>query len=113
MDERGAMVRRSRWRYLAPIALAAAITGTYLVVHNGLMHKSSTSQSHVSTHGHSTTTTTRRGKASKSKIYVVRPGDTLSGISQKTGVSIQTIQALNRNLNPNSLQTAQRLRLRR
>jgi LysM repeat protein len=112
MYERGAMVRRSRWRYLAPIALAAAITGTYLIVHNGLMHNSSTSHSHVSTQGHSTTTT-RRGRASRSKFYVVRPGDTLSGISQKTGVSIQTIQALNRNLNPNSLQTAQRLRLRR
>jgi LysM repeat protein len=113
MYDRGAMVRRSRGRYLAPIALAAAIAGTYLIVHDGLMHKSSTSHSHVSTQGHSNTTTTRRGKASRSKFYVVRPGDTLSGISQKTGVSIQTIQALNRNLNPNSLQTAQRLRLRR
>jgi LysM repeat protein len=50
----------------------------------------------------------------RTKFYVVKPGDTLSSISQKTGVSIQTIQALNRGLlDPNSLQTAQRLRLRR
>ena len=48
------------------------------------------------------------------KSYVVRRGDTLSSISQKTGVSIQTLQALNHKLiDPNSLQTAQRLRLRR
>ena len=109
MYDRRAMVRRSRGRYLAPIALAAAITGTYLVVHSGLTDKSSTTQSHVS----SKPSTTRHGRT-RSKFYVVKPGDTLSSISQKTGVSIQTIQALNHKLiDPNSLQTAQRLRLRR
>jgi LysM repeat protein len=92
MYDRAAM-RRSRWRYLAPIALAAAITGTYLVVHNGLTHKSSTTPAHVS---------------------VVKHGDTLSSISQKTGVSIETLQSLNHSLiDPNSLHIAQRLRLRR
>ncbi|HEV7174651.1 MAG TPA: LysM domain-containing protein [Solirubrobacteraceae bacterium] len=103
-------MRRSRWRYLAPIALAAAIAGTYVVVHNGLTHKSSTTSSHVS--GRSTTT--RHGKSSRAKFYVVKRGDTLSSISQKTGVSIQTLQSLNHSLNdPNSLHIAQRLRLRR
>jgi LysM repeat protein len=112
MYDRGAMVRRSRGRFLAPIALAAAITGTYLVVHNGLTHKSSTTRSHVSTRP---PTTPRHGKYARAKFYVVRPGDTLSTISQRTGVSIETLQALNRTLrvDPNSLQTAQRLRLRR
>jgi len=103
-------MRRSRWRYLAPIALAAAITGTYVVVHNGLTHKSSTSPSHVS----SRPNTTRRGRFARAKFYVVKRGDTLSSISQKTGVSIQTLQSLNHSLiDPNSLHIAQRLRLRR
>jgi hypothetical protein len=110
MYDRLAMARRSRGRYLAPIALAAAITGTYLVVHNGLTHKSSTTHSHVATRA----TRTRHGRFARAKFYGVKPGDTLSSISQKTGVSIETLQALNRKvIDPNSLQTAQRLRLRR
>ena len=110
MYDRWAMVRRSRGRFLAPIALAAAITGTYLVVHNGLTHKSSTTRSHVS----SRPTPPKHGKFDRAKFYVVKHGDTLSSISQKTGVSIQTLQSLNRSLiDPNSLHIAQRLRLRR
>jgi LysM repeat protein len=110
MYDRRPMVRRSRGRYLAPIALAATITGTYLVVHAGLHHSSSTTQSHVSKQPGQP----HRGRLTKSRFYIVKRGDTLSSISQKTGVSIQTLQALNPKLvDPNSLQTAQRLRLRR
>ena len=109
MYDRAAM-RRSRWRYLAPIALAVAITGTYLVVHNGLTHKSSTTPAHVSGRPNPT----RHGRFARTKFYVVKHGDTLSSISQKTGVSIQTLQSLNHSLiDPNSLHIAQRLRLRR
>src|ERR1700742_4921119 len=110
MYDRWAVVRRSRGRYLAPIALAATITGTYLVVHNGLTNKSSTTRSHVS----SRPNTSRHGKFTRSRFYVVKRGDTLSSISQKTGVAIQTLQSLNHSLiDPNSLHIAQRLRLRR
>lgn len=110
MYDRRAMVRRSRGRYLAPIALAAAVTGTYMVVHNGLTHKPSAPASHVSNQ----LPIKHHSRSVRTKFYVVKPGDTLSSISQKSGVSVQTIQALNRNLiDPNSLQTAQRLRLRR
>ena len=104
------MARRSPGRYLAPLALAAAVAGTYLIVHAGLTHNSSTSTSHVS----SRATTAKRGKTEKAKFYVVQPGDTLSSISQKTGVSVVTLEALNPKLvDPNSLQAAQRLKLRR
>jgi LysM repeat protein len=110
--DRRAMVRRSRGRYLAPIALAATITGTYLIVHNGLTHESSTTTSHVT---HQPPAVARRSKGvARAKYYVVQPGDTLSSISQKTGVSVSTLESLNPKLtDPNSLQTAQRLRLRR
>jgi hypothetical protein len=47
------------------------------------------------------------------KFYVVRPGDTLSAISVKTHVSISRLLSLNPLVSPNSLQTGQRLRLRR
>jgi LysM repeat protein len=49
------------------------------------------------------------------RFYIVKSGDTLSQISSKTGVSVERLTELNRSLAsaPNSLQTGQRLRLRR
>jgi LysM repeat protein len=103
------MAARNRARYLAPIALAAAITVTYLVVHAALGVKSSSSHSQVVL-PRQTTTTKRVTRAS---VYTVRSGDTLSQISVKTGVSVPTLEALNPGINPNALQTGQRLKLRR
>jgi len=98
-------MRRSPVRFLAPIALAAAIVATYVVVHHGLTTKHKAPQVH--------TVTRRHGKFAKAKFYVVQPGDTLSTISQKTGVPVPVLEALNPSVNPNALQTGQRLRLRR
>jgi LysM repeat protein len=43
----------------------------------------------------------------------VQPGDNLTSISTKTGVSVPILEQLNSSLDPNSLQTGQRLRLKR
>ena len=108
------MAARRPSRYLAPIALLAAAAAITLVV-----------KDHVNSHSHASTTNTSTGSLVQATrqvqhrshrrpphFYTVRAGDTLSGISQKTGVSISTIQRLNRGLNPSALQTGQRLRLR-
>ena len=109
--DRGAMVRRNRARYLAPIALIAAITGTYLIVHGALKPKSSTAQSQTVT---TPRAPRRRTKFARARFYTVQPSDTLISISSKTGVPVATLEALNRAItDPNSLQTGQRLRLRR
>ena len=105
---------RNPARYIAPLALAAAITGTYLIVHHALADKhSSTTTATV----HTTSTVARHGHsgpaASKATFYVVKSGDSLLAIAAKTGVSITTIEALNPHLNPNRLQPSQRIRLRR
>ena len=112
----GAMVGwRNPARYIAPLALAAAVTATYLIVHHALIDKhSSTSTATV----HTTSTVVRRhghsgGTLSNAKFYVVKSGDSLLGIAAKTGVAITTIEALNPHINPNNLQPSQRLRLRR
>ena len=109
------MAARRPSRYLAPIALLAAAAAITLVV-----------KDHINTHSHASTTSTHSGSLVQSirhvahqphhraaKFYTVRSGDTLSGISQKTGVSILNIERLNSGLNPSALQTGQRLRLRR
>jgi LysM repeat protein len=101
------MVGRSRARYLAPIALAAVIAGTYLVVHAGLSKKHSVA--------HSQARGTHRGhrKFARVKFYVVRSGDSLTRIARVTGIPISTLESLNPRIDPNALQTGQRLRLRR
>lgn len=95
-------------RYLALLALLAAIVATLLVVRAGL-----------GTSHHALTTPTRRLPVTHAhhrskKFYVIHSGDTLSSISLKTGVSVGELQTLNPSLtsNPNALQTGQRLRLR-
>jgi LysM repeat protein len=97
-------------RLLAPIALAAVAVGVYLIVHAGLpTHHQASSQT-------ATVLTTKRKTSRRvghPKFYVVRAGDTLSAISVRTHVPIARLLGLNPLVSPNSLQTGQRLRLRR
>ena len=106
---------RNPARYIVPLALAASVTATYLIVHHAISdkHSSSTTSTVLTT----STVAHRHGNAapgsSKAKFYVVKSGDSLSGIAVKTGVPMTTIESLNPHLNPNALQPSQRLRLRR
>jgi LysM repeat protein len=101
------MVARNRARYLAPIALAATIAGTYIIVHNALTAK------HTATQTRSAVRPRPRGRFARAKYYTVQSGDSLTSIAVKTGIPLTTLQALNPHVDPNSLQTGQRLRLRR
>jgi LysM repeat protein len=101
----------SKWaRYLAPIALLAVGTGTYLVIHSGLKPKPAitATQSQPQNQGSG-----RRHRRRSAKFYRVHGGDSLSGIAVKTGVPLATLEALNPRVPPNALQNGQRLRLRR
>jgi hypothetical protein len=102
------MVGRNRARYLAPIALAATITATYLVVHAVLADKRTPAPTHL-VHRRAR----HHRKLVKAGAYVVQSGDTLSSISSKTGIPVPTLQQLNPGLDANALQIGQRLRLRR
>ena len=46
------------------------------------------------------------------KFYVVQPGDSLSLIAEKTGVSLDRLQELNPDIDPQLLASGERLRLR-
>ncbi|MBV9336729.1 MAG: LysM peptidoglycan-binding domain-containing protein [Solirubrobacterales bacterium] len=103
---------RNPARYLAPLALAAAATATYLIVHHALEDKHAspapaivqTTSTHARSGGHA--------NAAKAKFYLVQPNDTLSKIATRTGVSLSTLEALNPSINPDALHPTQRLRLR-
>jgi LysM repeat protein len=102
-----AMLAKSA-RLLAPLALAAVAAGVYLIVHSGVAthHQTVTHSATAPTPGH-------KRHRPRPKYYVVRPGDTLSAIAVKTHTSMGKILSLNPLVSPNSLQTGQRLRLRR
>ena len=105
-----AMVASKPSRYLAPLALVVAAGATVVVV---------TSQLHPAHHASAATTaatttaTQRHVSLRPTRSYVVKSGDTLSAIAAKTGVGLAAIEALNPGVNPSSLQTGQRLKLRR
>jgi LysM repeat protein len=100
-------------RLLAPLALAAVAVGVYLIVHSTVakphhtVTRSGTTLQPTGRHHHK--------PQARAKFYVVKQGDTLSSIAQKTGVSLSRMSSLNPSVSapPYSLQTGQRLRLRR
>jgi LysM repeat protein len=46
------------------------------------------------------------------RFYVVKPGDNLASIAQRTGVPLEELQTLNPELDPQGLVSGQRVRLR-
>lgn len=48
----------------------------------------------------------------KAKTYEVEEGDTLTTISRKTGISVQRLQKLNPDVDPQALQLGQEIKLR-
>ena len=104
------MVGRNPARYLAPIVLIATAVGVYLIV---TKHVSGNSATTTATQVHDGTARPRPPQSRAAAFYTVKPGDSLTSIATKTGVSIATLEQLNPSLNPDSLQTGQRIRLRR
>jgi LysM repeat protein len=104
---------RNPARYLAPLALAATIAATYVIVHHTVLDKhtsssTTTSVVHQVTHA-------RGGSPSastKARFYIVRTNDTLSKIAGQTHVSLATLESLNPTVNPNALHPGQKLKLR-
>jgi LysM repeat protein len=94
-------------RLLAALALVAAVVAVFVVV-------SSNTGSDESPAGKNerAAKTGKKSKKPKRAAYEVQGGDTLTGIAQKTGVSVDRIEALNPELDPQALQAGQKLKLR-
>jgi LysM repeat protein len=110
------MFRRNPARFLAPIALVAFAVALYTVISHGTQagtgSSSSAGQQRTAspaggTHG------SHHKRRHRRRVYVVRSGDTPSGIAAKTGVALATLRRLNPTLDPQSLAPGQRIRLRR
>jgi LysM repeat protein len=101
-------------RFLAPIALAAVGVGVYLIVHSTVVHNTTTATQSSTTIANGSQHKARKHRRLP-RFYIVKSGDTLGRISARTHVAVTALTTLNPSLagNPNSLQTGQRLRLRR
>ncbi len=103
------MPHRSPARFLAPLAVVAVSTAVYLVVQAGMGDESASS----STPTRTTSADKQQKVASTRATYVVRTGDTLSAIAQRTGVPLDRLHQLNPAIDVNSLNAGQKLTLRK
>jgi LysM repeat protein len=109
--------RRNPARWLAPLALVACAVAVYSLVNDNLRSDApsrpatSTAATGRSADG-ATRNASTKGKARRKRTYKVKPGDTLSAISAKTGVPLEQIQRLNPALDSQSLQTGEKIKLR-
>ena len=106
------MPARSPARWLAPIALVTAAVAVYAVVapqrgDDAASGDRTPAAAQHRTGSATTTTTTARHR----RTYTVRAGDTLSGIAERTGVSLAALIRLNEGVDSQTLQTGQRLKL--
>jgi len=102
------MAGRSPARFLAPLALVAVVVALYLV----LTDPGSKTDTERTGGSQPSATATKTPKAKrKRKVYVVKPGDTPSGIAAKTGVSLEQLEKANPKLDPQLLAPGQRIRL--
>jgi LysM repeat protein len=100
------MADRKLARFVAPMALLAAVVGIMVVVQVSRSDNGAPSQAH-----RATTTHTARPAKPKARAYVVKPGDNLTVIASKTGVDVDTLQQLNPGIDPQALRVGQRLTL--
>lgn len=113
------MRRSTPARFLAPLALFACALAVWLIVKPaGDTGSASSGTPSVST------STTAKKPASPERVkqpsrsakppggtYTVKSGDTLSGIAQTTGTSVQELLALNDGLDANTMQVGQKIKL--
>lgn len=114
---------RSPLRLLAPLALIAFGFALFLVVSGSDVEEEPTStarQSQESDLGETETSPPATEQTDEEDRearlpddnYVVKSGDTLAAIAEKTGVPVERLQDLNPDLDPQALVSGQKIKLR-
>src|ERR1044071_1275429 len=103
------MADRNPARLAAPLALLAAAIAVAVVV--AASRPGSTDSPSPLPRPAVTQPVRRSSRPATPRAYVVKPGDTLTVIADKAGVSIEEIERLNPDVDPNALQSGERLEL--
>jgi teichoic acid transport system ATP-binding protein len=112
--------RRSSLRPLAPVALITFAVAFLLVVASSDVDDEESNSSNVSrttererpARRETTETSAENETGSGRRTYTVETGDTLAGIAEKTGVTVEQLQELNPELDPQALVSGQKIELR-
>lgn len=109
------MSGRSPARLLAPVALVVTFIAFYAVVTGG---GSDEAEKPASSGGNPPAATTpssqdseEKTKKSSSKRYIVKAGDTPSGIADEAGIPLSRLLELNPDIDPQALSPGQKLKL--
>ena len=100
---------------LAPLALAAVAVAVVVVIENsnvtgGDDDSGGEAVTRQSSYTESTTTPNRQRRLRRN--YVVKPGDSFGSIADRFGVSIDRLEQLNPEVDPQALVVGQRIKLR-
>jgi LysM repeat protein len=115
------MPQRSLARVIAPLALVAAAGAVVLVIASsdavsggggGATTKTTTAARPSKTPASSTTGAAATPESRIPAFYTVKPGDILTTIAERTGVSVARILELNRDIDPQALVAGQQIKLR-
>ena len=118
--------RRSPLRILAPLALIATGVALVLIIQSFGDSRKTESPSQKSSAAEKardlgTSAEERRAERRKARrekdkvpdsVYIVKEGDTLGGIADKTGIPVEKLQELNPDLDQFQLSTGQKVRLK-
>lgn len=94
-------------RFLAPVALLAAVLATFLVA------RTARTVSPPASSPDQPAKVRHAAAGGKSRTYIVKPGDTLSAIASKTGVPLSQIEAINDGVDATALHAGQKIKLAR
>jgi LysM repeat protein len=111
------MAARSPARFLAPLALLGFVVALLLVVSHSSDSGSSGNDGQTTQEQPASSHSSKSGGKSSShkgpRFYRVKPGDTPTSIASKVGVPLSQIQKLNPNLDPQTLNVGDRIKLRK
>jgi LysM repeat protein len=107
-------MRKRSWiaRFLALAALAAAVVAIIVVASNTDLHSKSDHKGGGQAHAQKEKQQQKKPRT-KAKTYEVQSGDTLTSIAHKTGVPLAELQALNPELDPQTLIAGEVLKLQK
>jgi LysM repeat protein len=108
--------RLSLARLLAPLALIAfVVVFLAIVLGSGVVGDDDGGAATTGAKGapaSTQTTTTKKRQKKSPQTYTIKPNDTLSGIAATTGTTVERLQELNPELDPQGLVAGQKIKLR-
>ncbi|HVW45637.1 MAG TPA: LysM domain-containing protein [Solirubrobacterales bacterium] len=109
------MKRKRSWfaRFLALVALIAAVVAVIVVASNTDLHSNSDKGKGKGARHAKTHKTQPKKPRTQAKTYEVQSGDTLTSIAHRTGLTVAELQALNPEVDPQTLIAGEILKLQK